>query len=49
MARENMATLHSFAINRLRTTVRHNTTAGLRKMPYEPFTRPLPLPLLGLR
>lgn len=44
---ENMATLRSFAINRLRATGHHNIAAGLREMSYEPFTRPLTL--LGLR
>ncbi|MGW3730655.1 ISAs1 family transposase [Streptomyces sp. NPDC000851] len=44
---ENMATLRSFAINRLRAAGHHNIAAGLREMSYEPFTRPLAL--LGLR
>lgn len=44
---ENMATLRSFAINRLRAAGHHNIAAGLREMSYEPFTRPLTL--LGLR
>lgn len=44
---ENMATLRSFAINRLRAAGHHNIAAGLRDLSYEPFTRPLAL--LGLR
>ncbi|MEV0638959.1 transposase [Streptomyces sp. NPDC050619] len=44
---ENMATLRSFAINRLRAAGHHTIAAGLRDLPYEPFTRPLAL--LGLR
>ena len=44
---ENMATLRSFAINRLRAAGHHNIAAGLREMSYEPFTRLLTL--LGLR
>jgi predicted transposase YbfD/YdcC len=43
---ENMATLRSFAINRLRAAGHNNIAAGLREMSYEPFTRPLAL--LGL-
>ncbi|MFE9139510.1 hypothetical protein [Streptomyces sp. NPDC007355] len=38
-----MATLHSFAINQLRTAGHINIAAALREMSYEPFTRPLDL------
>ncbi|MFI6357360.1 ISAs1 family transposase [Streptomyces sp. NPDC050743] len=37
---ENMATLRSLAINKLRLDGHTNTAAGLREMSYEPFTRP---------
>jgi predicted transposase YbfD/YdcC len=40
---ENMATLRSFAINRLRAAGHANIAAGLREMSYEPFRRPLAL------
>ncbi|MFE9308079.1 ISAs1 family transposase [Streptomyces sp. NPDC006706] len=40
---ENMATLRSFAINRLRAAGHANIAAGLREMSYEPFRRPLHL------
>lgn len=40
---ENMATLRSFAINRLRAAGHANIAAGLREMSYEPFRRPLDL------
>ncbi|MFG2632044.1 ISAs1 family transposase [Streptomyces sp. NPDC048473] len=43
---DNMATLHSFAINQLRATDRTNIAAGLREMSYKPFRRLLDL--LGL-
>ncbi|MER6076407.1 ISAs1 family transposase, partial [Streptomyces sp. NPDC001817] len=38
---ENMATLRNLAINKLRENGHTNIAAGLRKMSYEPFTRPL--------
>ncbi|MFE7394780.1 hypothetical protein [Streptomyces sp. NPDC057582] len=38
---ENMATLRSIAINRLRAAGHANIAAGLREMSYEPFRRPL--------
>ncbi len=40
---ENMATLRNLAINKLREHGHTNIAAGLRKMSYEPFTRPLDL------
>jgi predicted transposase YbfD/YdcC len=40
---ENMATLRNLAINELREHGHTNIAAGLRKMSYEPFTRPLDL------
>lgn len=40
---ENMATLRNLAINKLRQHGHTNIAAGLREMPYEPFTRPLGL------
>ncbi|MFK0295233.1 hypothetical protein ACIQU6_32840 [Streptomyces sp. NPDC090442] len=40
---ENMATLRNLAINKLRKNGHTNIAAGLRKMSYEPFTRPLNL------
>ncbi|MGH3803597.1 MAG: ISAs1 family transposase [Pseudonocardiaceae bacterium] len=43
---ENMATLRSFAINRLRAAGHTNIAAGLREMSLHPFERPLNL--LGL-
>jgi hypothetical protein len=36
-----MATLRNLAINKLRENGHTNIAAGLRKMSYEPFTRPL--------
>ncbi|MFD8393482.1 hypothetical protein ACFV2N_30795 [Streptomyces sp. NPDC059680] len=38
-----MATLRNLAINKLREHGHTNIAAGLRKMSYEPFTRPLDL------
>ncbi|MFE2090980.1 hypothetical protein [Streptomyces sp. NPDC059460] len=40
---ENMATLRSIAINRLRAAGHANIAAGLRETSYEPFRRPLDL------
>lgn len=44
---DNMATLRSFAINRLRAAGHTNIAAALRDMSYEPFTRPLDLLKIG--
>ncbi|MEH0638690.1 hypothetical protein QBA35_36420 [Streptomyces bottropensis] len=40
---QNMATLHSFAINVQRAAGHANIPAGIREMSYEPFPRPLDL------